>query len=81
MKGQKIQDCTSAGQRNVVSQESFETPAGRFDDCYQITENFNSGGVVRWLCSGVGLVAQKYDHAGTRFGFQQTLVSYSQGLP
>ena len=81
VKGEKVQDCVAAGKRNVVSQESLDTPAGRFDNCYKITEDVNSGGVTRWLCKSIGVVALKYDHAGTRFGFQQTLVGYSKGSP
>ena len=79
MEGEKVQDCTA--KRTVVSQESYETPAGKFDNCYEITEDVNSGGVTQWFCKSIGVVAQKYDHGGTRFGFQQTLVSYSKGSP
>jgi hypothetical protein len=81
IKGEKVQDCTAAGKRTVVSQEKYNTPAGEFDNCYKITEDVNSGGVTRWLCKNIGIVAQKYDHGGTRFGFQQTLVNYSSSSP
>jgi hypothetical protein len=81
IKGKKVTDCTSSGKRTVAGQENQQTPAGNFSKCYKITEDVNSGGVTRWLCTGVGLVAEKYDHAGTRFGYQKTLVSYSKGSP
>ncbi len=29
----------------------------------------------------MGILAGKYDHAGTRLGFQETLLSYSRGSP
>lgn len=81
IEGEQVQDCVAAGKRVVVSQEGYETPAGKFPQCYKITEDVNSGGVTRWFCHGVGVVAQRYDHAGTRFGFQQVLVSHSEGSP
>jgi hypothetical protein len=75
----EIEDCRSLGEKTVAKAMTYETPAGKFDDCYQITESFNSGGTTRWFCNGVGVVAAKYDHAGTRFGFEQTLISYRLG--
>jgi hypothetical protein len=74
-----VTDCTAAGRRTVASQGPYTTPAGEFSDCSQITEDYNSGGVTRWLCRGVGVVAQKYDHAGTRFGFWQVLIAFRPG--
>ncbi len=79
VKGQPVTDCTAAGQRTVISQGRYTTPAGQFDDCLQIAEAFNSGGVTRWLCRGSGVVAQTYDHAGTRFGFTQVLIAFRPG--
>ena len=61
IKGVTIRNGVAAGQRTVVSQGRYDTPAGRFNTCYQITEDINSGGVTRWFCDGVGVVAQKYD--------------------
>ncbi len=80
VKGERAQDCPT-GQRTVVNRESYETPVGRFQECYQITEDVNSGGVTQWFCRGTGVVAQKYDHGGTRFGFQQTLIFYASHSP
>jgi hypothetical protein len=81
LKGVKVQDCTASGKASVVSQESHITPAGDFTQCYKLTEDFNSGGVTQWFCNGVGIVAEEYDHAGTRFGFQESLVDYLNGSP
>ena len=75
----EIEDCRSLGEQTVAKAMSYETPAGKFGDCYQITERVNSGGTTRWFCNGVGVVAARYDHDGTRFGFEQTLVSYRLG--
>ncbi len=71
--------CISDGRRTVQRHMSYTTPIGSFDDCYEISEDFNSGGVWEWFCDGVGTVARKYDHGGTRFGFQDTLVRFSRG--
>lgn len=73
--------CEANGLRTAVAIGAYETPAGRFTDCYQISESFLSGGVIRQFCSGIGVVAARYDHAGTRFGFEQTLVDYIMPSP
>lgn len=73
--------CEANGLRTAVATGAYETPAGIFTDCYQISEAFLSGGVIRQFCNGVGVVAARYDHAGTRFGFEQTLVSYITPSP
>lgn len=71
--------CMSMGRRTVESKIAYTTPLGKFDDCYMITQDINSGGVTQWFCNGIGVVVQKYDHAGTRFGFQDTLVRFFGG--
>jgi hypothetical protein len=69
--------CAAMGRRTVVKQESDTTPVGAFDECYEITEDYNSGGVTECFCNGIGVVARKFDHSGTRFGFQDTLIHFS----
>jgi hypothetical protein len=44
-------------------------------------DQVNSGGVIQWFCEGVGRVASKYDHAGTRFGFSEELTAFTLGSP
>ncbi|MEJ5310189.1 MAG: hypothetical protein WHX52_10475 [Anaerolineae bacterium] len=73
--------CEANGLRTAVAIGAYETPAGSFTECYQISEAFLSGGVIRQFCNGVGVVAARYDHGGTRFGFEQTLVSYTVPVP
>ena len=73
--------CEANGIRTVIDNISYETPIGKFENCYQITEAINSGGVTRWFCNGIGVVAASYDHGGTRFGLRQVLINYSTGLP
>ncbi len=73
--------CEANGLRTAVATGAYETPAGTFTDCYEIGEAFLSGGVIRRFCNGVGVVAARYDHGGTRFGFEQTLVGYTLAAP
>jgi hypothetical protein len=73
--------CEFVGKREVTSQGPYETSAGKFDDCYVMIDYWNTGNFFRRFCSGVGIVSIKFDHAGTRFGFEQTLITYSIGVP
>jgi hypothetical protein len=73
--------CEFVGKRMVTNAGTYQTPAGEFDACYELTDYYNSGNVIQWFCEGIGIVFMKYDHAGTRFGFEQTLLSYSIGAP
>ncbi len=71
-------DCIAMGRRTVTSEAIYATPAGTFDQCYEINQDYNSGGVWEWFCNGVGVVARKYDHGGSRFGFEDTLIRFSR---
>ena len=73
--------CEFIGKRMVTNREPYETPAGRFEDCYEFTDYYNGGNFIHWFCTGVGVVFRKFDHAGTRFGFEQTLTRFSNGTP
>ena len=68
--------CASAGARTVVAKESYTTPAGTFAPCYQMSDYYNSGGPVQVFCEGVGIVAETYDHSGTRFGSSKKLFQF-----
>jgi len=59
--------------------EQVDTPAGEFDGCYQVTLWSNGGNVYQEFCPGVGFVSEKFDHSGTRFGFEQRLTDFSLG--
>ncbi len=74
-----VPSCRSNGLRTVQRQLSHATPAGTFGDCYEISEEYTSGGVWEWFCDGIGTVERKYDHSGTRFGFQYTLIGFRRG--
>ncbi|MBN1487298.1 MAG: hypothetical protein JW981_06610 [Anaerolineae bacterium] len=60
----------------VVEQIAYETPAGSFPDCYTVIEGYISGGVIYEFCNAIGPVTVRYDHSGTRFGFEKVLVDY-----
>lgn len=77
----EITNCETVGRREVTNQGSDETLAGNFDDCYDMIDYFNGGNIFQKFCSGVGIVSIKFDHAGTRFGFEQTLIDYAIGVP
>ena len=79
--GKNITNCEFVGKRMVTNTGDFESPAGTFDDCYELTDFFNGGNFIHWFCPEVGIVFMKFDHMGTRFGFEQTLTSYSKGKP
>ena len=70
-------NCEFIGKRMVTNTGFYETPAGKFDDCYELTDYSNGGNIIHWFCTGVGIVFMRFDHAGTRFGFEQTLIDYS----
>ena len=77
----EIISCETIGRREVTNQGPYETLAGNFDDCYDLIDYFNGGNIFQKFCNGVGIVYMKFDHAGTRFGFEQTLIDYSPGVP
>lgn len=73
--------CEFVGKREVTSQGPYETAAENFADCYDMIDYWNTGNFFQKFCSGIGIVSVKFDHPGTRFGFEQTLISYSKGTP
>jgi hypothetical protein len=71
--------CSLMGKRTVRRQGPYTTAVGTFDPCYEIVEEYNSGGIFEWFCDGIGVVARKYDHAGSRFGYEDTLIRFALG--
>lgn len=67
------------GMRVVSNEEAYQTAAGAFERCFLISDIYNSGNVFQWFCDGVGLVARKYDHLGSPFGFSLELTGFSLG--
>ena len=80
IKGQPVLDIQSCGNKTVVTNKRpYTSSLGDFKTCYEIHVTANSGDVISQFCDGIGLVAQKYDHAGTRFGDDQQLVQFTNG--
>jgi hypothetical protein len=75
----QIMNCEVVGKRQVTDQGSYETTVGNFDHCYDLIDYFNGGNIFQKFCNGVGVVYMKFDHAGTRFGYEKTLIAYSLG--
>jgi hypothetical protein len=73
--------CEFVGKRTVINQESYKTQTENFADCYNLIDYYNGGNIFQKFCNGVGVVSMKFDHSGSRFGFEQTLIQYSVGVP
>jgi hypothetical protein len=73
--------CDFVGKRAVTDHGQYETPAGSFENCYDLMDIYNGGNIFQKFCDGVGIVFMKFDHAGSRFGFEQTLINFSKGTP
>lgn len=66
--------------RMVVKKSGpYDSPIGELGDCYEIHEVANSGDVITQFCNDTGIAAVRYDHGGTRFGFSQELVEWTNG--
>ena len=65
--------CDFVGRRQVTGKGSYDTPVGSFENCYDIVDIYNGGNILQKFCDGAGSVFMKFDHAGTKFGFEQTL--------
>ena len=76
-----IAGCDFVGRREVTDHGRYESPAGSFENCYDLVDVFNGGNILQKFCDGVGIVFMKFDHSGTQFGFEQTLVRFSRGTP
>jgi hypothetical protein len=80
VKGQPIPDIGSCFSKTIVAAKNpYLSRFGELEPCYEIHDTANSGDVVSQFCKGIGLVAQKYDHAGTRFGSAQELIQFING--
>jgi hypothetical protein len=62
--------------RQVSRTATVQVPAGRFDNCFLMKDNWVDSTVENWFCPGVGWVDLKSDHNGTPFGSRQVLLTY-----
>jgi len=66
-------------QWNVIAQGSVQVPAGHFNSCFETSYNTMPDDEERWVCPGVGMVEQDYDHHGTVNKITIKLTSYAAG--
>lgn len=65
---------------NVIARGSITVLAGRFSGCFETTYQTLPDDEERWICPGVGLVEQNYDHHGTVNQVAIELTAYQAGL-
>lgn len=53
-----------------------EVPARMFEACIDVVTYYNSGPTFLTFCPGVGIVATRYDHSGSQFGYRSALAGY-----
>lgn len=66
----------SALPREVIRLDSVVTPAGRFQNCFSLREEWAGATFLEWFCPKVGIVESSGDHHGTPFGGRKVLTSY-----
>lgn len=69
-------NCVGGGQRTVIRAQSYQVPAGRFNNCFQWKDDFLTGTDQEWFCNGVGIVENQFDHNGAPFGQKWILMRY-----
>lgn len=62
--------------RRAVEENTVQVPAGRFDNCFMLKDDWATDTVYGWFCPGVGWVEKKSDHNGTPFGSHSVLLGY-----
>lgn len=62
--------------RRVSRVGSVTVPAGKFENCFFLTEDTGGNATETWFCPHVGFVEQKSDHRGTPMGWHQVLIRY-----
>lgn len=70
-------DCDGFGKQTVTQHSAYDTPAGHFEDCFEIVETVTSGGRHLGFCPDIGIAKEWYDHGGSKFGYEKVLADYS----
>lgn len=65
----------------IESQVNVDLPVGEFKDCFRILLNTTGDSLVRWICPGIGLVAEEYHHRGAIKDYRFELQNYSLITP
>jgi hypothetical protein len=64
----------------VAGKTDVKIPSGKFKGCYDVLFRTLPDHEERWICPGVGLVSQEYEHHGTENSYLIQLRSYSIGM-
>ena len=64
------------GCRSASGPSALDTPAGHFENCFQVITAYNDGNFLYTFCRGIGFVASDYQHTGTDFGSHVVLSGY-----
>ena len=67
--------------RQVLKAGSVQVPAGQFEGCFLITDDWAADAVANWFCPKIGWVDLKDDHSGTPYGSHQLLIEYHLSNP
>jgi hypothetical protein len=62
--------------RKVTKVGSVIVPAGQFDHCFFLEDEWAGTTFETWFCPGVGIVDKKVEHHGTPEGYRQVLIRY-----
>jgi len=65
----------------IESHVDVNLPAGEFKDCFRIILNTLGDSEIRWVCPGIGLVAEEYHHRGAINDYRYELQNYSLNTP
>lgn len=61
------------GLRSANGPVKQQVAAGSFETCFEIISFYNNGLIHEWFCPTVGVVAQRFDHSGSPFGYRTSL--------
>jgi hypothetical protein len=62
--------------RKVTKVGPVVVPAGQFDHCFFLEDEWAGTTFETWFCPGVGVVDRKVEHHGTPEGYRQVLIRY-----
>lgn len=70
------------GCRHQTRLESVHrTSAGEFSDCRELVRAYNNGAETISFCPNIGIVAERFQHLGSDFGYEMNLIGYSLPTP
>ncbi len=70
-------DVMISGRRYTFPESEVAVPTGLFKNCSEIVTAYLGGALYAWFCPQFGVVEEKFDHAGTPYGYHTVLMRYS----